>query len=118
MFFAMLFVLIFAPLDGVQVTFTTMLLILFGGWVGAKDALKAIDFNLLALIGAALGFAVSVETSGLAGYSADFVKNQGLPPIGALFLVAILTLILTNIVTNNAAAVSVFVFIPYLALTG
>jgi di/tricarboxylate transporter len=104
LFFIMLVCLIFVPLDGVQICMVTMIVMIFGGWVPPQEAFQAMDFPLLALIGAALSFAVSVNTSGLAGYISDFVRNSGLPPTGGLFLTAVLTMVMTNVVTNNAAA--------------
>jgi di/tricarboxylate transporter len=103
-FLVMLVLLIVLPVDGAMITMSAMLVMIFGGWVPPKDALQSVDFPLLALIGASLGFAQSVASSGLAGAIASFVQSQALPPLGALFFVAVITMILTNIVTNNAAA--------------
>ena len=75
-----------------------------GGWVNASDALKAVDFQLLALIGAALGLSKAVEESGLAGSIAWGVTSMHMSAEGALFIVAFITMIITNLVTNNAAA--------------
>jgi hypothetical protein len=90
--------------DGVLIMMITMMVMIFGGWVKPRDAFDSIDFNLLALIGSALSFAKSVDTSGLAKYIGDFVQNAGLPPLGALFLVGGMCMLMTNVVTNNAAA--------------
>mmetsp|Transcript_3284 Transcript_3284/g.7428 ORF Transcript_3284/g.7428 Transcript_3284/m.7428 type:complete len:394 (+) Transcript_3284:171-1352(+) len=103
-FFIMLVLLIVLTLDGAQIVLTAMMVMIMGGWVSPSEALNSVDFHLLTLIGASLGFAKSVSTSGLADAIANFVQQQQLSPMGALFLVASLTVILTNIVTNNAAA--------------
>ncbi|KAJ1438555.1 hypothetical protein B484DRAFT_416185 [Ochromonadaceae sp. CCMP2298] len=103
-FLVMLILLIVLTLDGAQIVLTAMIVMVMGGWVSPSEALNSVDFHLLTLIGASLGFAKSVSTSGLAHYIASFVQQQELSPLGALFLVATITMVLTNIVTNNAAA--------------
>ena len=106
-FFLMLFALIFIPSNiasSVQIVMTSMVLMIAGQWVDAEEALHSVDFQLLGLIGAALGLAKSVTESGLAWAIAVFVRDSSLPPTAALFVVTLLATLLTNIVTNNAAA--------------
>jgi di/tricarboxylate transporter len=107
LFFAMLFCLVFVPKDiasEVQIVMTTMMLMVGGNWVNAQDALTSVDFPLLGLIGAALSLARSVTSSGLADSIAGFVKDTEFSPLGAMYIVSGLSMLLTNVVTNNAAA--------------
>jgi di/tricarboxylate transporter len=83
--------------------------------VGARvltvgEARQAVDLDVVLLIGASFGVAAAVEASGLAGLAASGVG--GLTSTwgarGALLGVVALTLLLTEMITNNAAAVLVF----------
>jgi di/tricarboxylate transporter len=75
-----------------------------GGWVKGSDIMKVVDFRLLMLMGCSISFAKSISTSGLAADIAGLLNSSDASPTGALFLVYIITLILTEIVSNNAAA--------------
>jgi di/tricarboxylate transporter len=75
-----------------------------GGWVKGGDIVKVVDFRLLMLMGCSISFAKSISTSGLAADIAGLLNSSDASPTGALFLVYIITLILTEIVSNNAAA--------------
>ena len=91
------------------------LLILLGGLIASKllsvnEIRRHFPFELIVVIGAALGFAQVMQDSGVASLLADFILTapgaQGVYP--ALIACFILTLLLTEMVTNNAAAVLVF----------
>ncbi len=74
-----------------------------------QQALRAIDFELLIMIGAALGVAKAFAVSGLA----EAISNNlldifgGLGLVGLLFGVILTTAILTELATNAAAALLV-----------
>ena len=74
------------------------------------EARNAVDLNVLVVIGASFGLGVAVSTSGLA----DEVANTILTPLGRsgdlglLLGVLVATMLLTELVTNNAAAVLMF----------
>jgi di/tricarboxylate transporter len=74
-----------------------------GGWVKGSDIVKVVDFRLLMLMGCSISFAKSISTSGLAADIANLLSSSNSSPTGALFLIYIITLILTEIVSNNAA---------------
>jgi len=83
--------------------------------VGARvltvgEARRAVDLDVVLLIGASFGVASAVETSGLAGLAASGIAELTVTwgPRGALLGVVALTLLLTEMITNNAAAVLVF----------
>ena len=91
------------------------LLILLGGLMASKllsvnEIRRHFPFELIVVIGAALGFAQVMQDSGVATLLADLIVKapgaQGAYP--ALIACFMLTLLLTELVTNNAAAVLVF----------
>lgn len=71
---------------------------------------RRFPFDLLMIIGSALAVASVLESSGAAAIVADAVRFvfDGYGVIGALVGVYLLTLILTELVTNNAAAALAF----------
>lgn len=91
------------------------LLIMLGGLIISKllsvnEIRRHFPFELIIVIGAALGFAQVMQDSGVATLLADLILTtpgaQGTYP--ALIACFVLTLLLTEMVTNNAAAVLVF----------
>jgi di/tricarboxylate transporter len=78
--------------------------------LSAEQARRSIEWPTLVTIGAALGVGKAVETTGLAAWSADHMLSglDRFGPIGVLAGVYLLTLIFTEIVTNNAAAALAF----------
>ena len=78
--------------------------------LSADQARRSIEWPTLVAIGAALGVGKAVETSGLAAISAQHLITMLQPfgPVGVLGGVYLLTLIFTEIVTNNAAAALAF----------
>jgi di/tricarboxylate transporter len=80
------------------------------GALSVAQARRAIDLNVVVLIAASFGLGAAVETSGLGAVVADVLLTFFEPfgPIGALAGVLLATLALTELVSNNAAAVLVF----------
>ena len=74
------------------------------------EARRAVDLDVVLLIAAAFGLAAAVETSGLAQRAADGVLGvtSAWGPRGVVLGLVVLTLVLTELITNNAAAVLVF----------
>ncbi len=74
------------------------------------EARAAVDLDVIFVIAAAFGLAAAMESSGLAGLAAHaLVSGFGaLGPVGALLGVVLATVLLTELVTNNAAAVLLF----------
>lgn len=75
-----------------------------------SEARDAIDFDVVILIAAAFGVGAAMETTGLAAEIANALVG-GTQPIGTLgiiFGVVIATSLLTEVITNNAAAVVLF----------
>ncbi|MCI0435921.1 MAG: SLC13 family permease, partial [Gemmatimonadetes bacterium] len=78
--------------------------------LSAEQARRSVDWPTLVTIGGALVLGKAVETSGLAGAAAG-VMVGGLRPLGPVAVLAgiyLLTLVFTEVVTNNAAAALAF----------
>jgi len=73
------------------------------------EARRSINWQVLLVIGAALGIGRAVEMSGVAAYITDQLIGlaQGNPWL-VLLAVYVVTALLTEMITNNAAAVLVF----------
>jgi di/tricarboxylate transporter len=78
--------------------------------VPAEQARRSVEWPTLVAIGAALGIGKAIDTTGLAAFSAQklIAAFSGFGPVGVLAGVYLLTLIFTEIVTNNAAAALAF----------
>jgi di/tricarboxylate transporter len=75
-----------------------------------RETLEAVDMGVLFLIAGAFGLGAAIQGSGLAENLAASVMALagGFGPTGALLGVLLTTILLTEIITNNAAAVLVF----------
>ena len=75
-----------------------------------RQARDAVDLNIVILIAAAFGLGAAVDSTGLGGTIADLllVVFEPLGLIGALAGVLLATMILTELISNNAAAVLLF----------
>jgi di/tricarboxylate transporter len=78
--------------------------------LSADQARRSIDWQTLVTIGAALGIGKAMATTGLAGLSAGGLVSwlQPLGPTGVLAGIYLLTLVFTEVLTNNAAAALAF----------
>lgn len=80
------------------------------GCLSAEQARRSVDWGTLVAIGAALVIGRAMESSGLASVVAAVVVD-GLRPLGPTAVLAgiyVLTLVFTELVTNNAAAALAF----------
>lgn len=84
--------------------------IIGAGVLTPGEARGAVDLNVIVLIAAAFGIGAAIQASGLAGMlGAGLVGAfRGLGPLGVLFAVTVATIALTELITNNAAAVLLF----------
>ncbi|MGA7617533.1 MAG: SLC13 family permease [Thermoanaerobaculia bacterium] len=78
--------------------------------ISGTDARRSLDLSVLITIAAGFGVARALETSGLADAIAKLLVHgvSAWGPIAVLAAVYVATVILTEILTNNAAAVLVF----------
>jgi di/tricarboxylate transporter len=86
-----------------------MLMVVSGVLTGTQ-ARRAIDVEVIVIIASAFGLAAAMETSGLAELAADGVTSVFATwgDRGALLGIALATIILTEMITNNAAALLMF----------
>jgi di/tricarboxylate transporter len=80
------------------------------GTLTPNEARNALNLDVLILIAAAFGIGAAIEQSGLADLLARALIVPGTPlgSTGALLGVVLATLFLTEVITNNAAAVLMF----------
>jgi di/tricarboxylate transporter len=73
------------------------------------EARQSIDWSVLVTVGASLGIGKAIQTSGLADWlTLQTIAVAGPSPWVQLVVVYALTMLLTELVTNNAAAVLMF----------
>ncbi len=84
-------------------------LMLATGCCSAVKARKRIEWNVLMVIGAALGMGTALQESGAAeGVAGMLMGFSGGDPMFALVLVYFTTVLFTEVITNNAAVALVF----------
>jgi len=88
----------------VQLSVTLSCVFILGGWIKAGDIRTIVDWQLLILIGAALGVAQAMSKSGLAAGISRGIMATGLPNWLAPSLLYLIVMVTTELVTNNAAA--------------
>lgn len=78
--------------------------------VTVVEARRSIELNVLIVIAAALGISKALEKTGAAGFLAHLVVEnvRDLGPVGLLGAVYLVTSVLTELITNNAAAALMF----------
>eukprot|EP01035_Chromulina_nebulosa_P020826 gene20826-26994_t len=75
-----------------------------GGWIKPEEIPTMVDIRLLMLMGCSLSFARAMTKSGLALRIAVTISDANPTSFGALLLVYALTLVITELISNNAAA--------------
>jgi di/tricarboxylate transporter len=85
-------------------------LLVVTGALNVAQARRAIDINMIVLIAASFGLGAAVESSGLGQAAADLLLGMlaDFGPLGALAGLLLATIALTELISNNAAAVLVF----------
>jgi di/tricarboxylate transporter len=86
------------------------------GVMSPTEARRAVNFNVIALVAFSFGLGAAAASSGLAAAVAERLVSLGEPfgAVGILVAVMLSTLILTELLTNNAAAALMF---PVAAVT-
>lgn len=82
------------------------------GCISTSEARRSIEWQTLVTIGAAFGVGTALENSGAAAMLAKLVFSsiQGWGPIVAIAAIYFCTWMITEVITNNAAAVLMFPF--------
>lgn len=78
--------------------------------VSGRDAKRAIGWEVLFVIAFAIGLSKALQTSGTADFVGAFIQGVAshLGPTGILFLVYFITVLTTELLTNNAAVALAF----------
>jgi len=91
----------------VTAAFIAGLLMILAGCITPPEAQRALNVQVLVVIAAALGLGKALETTGLAQLAAGTVigATKAYGAVAALAAIYIVTNLLTELITNNAAAV-------------
>jgi di/tricarboxylate transporter len=97
-------------LDLLKTSLLAALACLVVGAITPGEARRAINFDIIVLIAASFGLGAAMQTSGLAQDLGRLLVDAGSPigDIGILAAVLLATMILTELLSNNAAAVLMF----------
>jgi len=104
-FVLMILVSGFGLLSIMQASVLAAMAMIFTRCINFEDAGKSIDYSVLLIIGCALGIGGAIETSGLADTIANSVLGISNDPFILLICVYLITVCLTEVISNNAAAV-------------
>lgn len=109
-FLAMLMLVLFGVLSMFKAMSIEVILLLLAKVVTTEEAKKSIQFNVLLLIASTLGIGVALSKTGVAALVASNIVNivQPLGVLAILFAVYLLTNIITELITNSAAAALMF----------
>jgi di/tricarboxylate transporter len=99
-----------AALDLVPIVVTAMvgiLALILTGCLNVRQAARAVDRQIVLIIASSLALGTALEATGGAAYLAMLVLQamHGAPPAAVLSALFLLVAIITNVLTNNAAAV-------------
>jgi len=97
-------------LDIFQAAVLATIVLLFCRSLTAVEARRSIELNVLIVIACAFGLSKALDKTGAAGFVAEkllyFARDLG--PVGLLAVVYLCTSIMTEVITNNAAAALMF----------
>eukprot|EP01033_Poteriospumella_lacustris_P017052 gene17052-12204_t len=103
-FVAMLVCVASEIIDMCPAALTVTAFFFMGGWIKPQEIPKLVDVRLLMLMGTSLSFASAMTKSGLALKIASTINDSDPSDFGALMLVYVITLVITELISNNAAA--------------
>ncbi|MDQ8167709.1 MAG: SLC13 family permease [Gemmatimonadota bacterium] len=80
------------------------------GVLTPNEARNAVEIDVVLLIAASFGIGTAIETSGLAALVAGWIVTpmMALGPVAVLAAIVLATLVITELITNNAAAVLIY----------
>ncbi len=86
------------------------ILMVAGRALTPAEARRSVDLDVIVLIAASFGLGAAIQSSGLAGViaAAMVAVSAAVGPVGILLGVGVVTMLLTELITNTAAAVLVF----------
>jgi len=92
-----------------KATFVAAGAMIMTGCINANSARRSIDWQILIIIAASIGIGVALNKTGAASAIAhQLVALAGAEPLLALAVIYLVTVLCTELVTNNAAAVLMF----------
>jgi di/tricarboxylate transporter len=108
--FAMVLLAATGLLDMLRAALLAALTRVVGKALTPAEARRSVDLDVIVLIASSFGLGSAIEASGLADRVAGLVvaASGALGPVGILAGVALVTMLLTELITNTAAAVLVF----------
>lgn len=83
-------------------------LMIISGCITIGKARRYVDLSVILVIAASFSLGAAIQTSGLGTLIAEYILTASASPIVILLIVYLTTLILTELITNNAAAVLMF----------
>ena len=109
-FFLVLFLSFIGMVALVKGLFALMILFIGLEYISLGEIKRRFPYELMLIIGSALGVATVMIQSGLANNLAFFINNAfgSLGVFGAFIAIYLMTFLLTEIITNNAAAALAF----------
>jgi di/tricarboxylate transporter len=112
LFVAMIFFLSTGLIPGVIAVALAAALMVGTGCLSPGDARRSVEWQVLTTIAAAFGIGAALEKSGAAETIARGIVDLTTPlgPIAAVAAIYLLTALITEMITNNAAAVLAFPF--------
>ena len=108
LFVGMLIVVALELIDICPASLMLVSIFFVGGWLNPTEIPKVVDLRLLMLLGSSISFAGSLSKSGLALVIASKVTDTNVSPFNALILVYGVTLVITELISNNAAAAMMY----------
>ncbi|MBI1390879.1 MAG: TRAP transporter large permease subunit [bacterium] len=99
----------FEALSMLKAAMLTAGLMILTGCCSGRAARRSVDWQVLLIIGASFGVGKAIQTTGLASWIAETLIGQfGHHPWMALAVVYFITMLFTEMITNNAAAILIF----------
>lgn len=116
---AMITSVVVGLLDMVTAAAAAAVVLMATGMIRGQNALRAIDWRVLVVIASSFGLAAGIENAGIAELAgsalAVLIEPVGL--WGAIALVMLITMIYSEMITNNSAAVLIFPIMVSIAAT-
>ncbi len=116
---AMITSVVVGLLDMVTAAAAAAVVLLATGMIRGQNALRSIDWRVLVVIASSFGLAAGIENAGIAELAgsalAVLIEPVGL--WGAIALVMLITMIYSEMITNNSAAVLIFPIMVSIATT-
>lgn len=100
----------FGIMDILEAAILSVMALLLTRTITVVEARRSIELNVLIVIAASLGISMALQKTGAAAFLASWVINHVLflGPIGLLAAIYLVTSVMTEVITNNAAAALVF----------